>query len=554
MRRCHSMLHRKRKGIFPSSSSLAAMQAATGLGYRHLNGHGVHESCHSALLYYHQAARAVLSQVGRPGGHSHVHTTRLGRSVSARSAYTRERDIVQYYEYSAETGNADAQNALGQLHMLGVNGLDKDHATARKYFEKASNRGDPEALANLGMMYANGLGCRASNETAVRLMRQAAQSGNHLGQAALGCMHLLGHGVSRDPHKAAKYIHASAEQGDPSAQFFLAVMHLHGEGVKRDGNRALHWMALAAHRGDPRAMYHLAIMQLQNNPARCTQPATLLKAVAEKGAWAFVMEDAHEDYVNGRLDSALFRYLSLAEAGMEVAQWNAGVMLEEGAGEGSFFSKGSNERLKLAQRMYRRSADQGYPAAILKVGDSLFEGWTGDPSDKERAAALYRYASENSRLAEATFNLGLMHELGNGLPQDLHLAKRYYDLARSHHSEATLPTAITLMRVSFKALQAGTYDQLGAPSASSPPSTALAVERSSGRLRIMSRSLALPLVSALSTLVLFLLGSLLFLHTARRVSAAASERRAEEDALHQHAGNEGQERTGEQTEQEESGR
>lgn len=520
------------------SSTNAAMQAAAALGYRYMNGHGVQESCYSALLYYQQAARSVLTQVAKPGGHSNLHAARIGRGSSSRSAHTRERDIVQYYEYSAQIGSSDAQNTLGQLHALGVNGLTKDYNLARRYFEKASNRGDADALANLGLMYANGLGCKPNNETAVKFLSQSAQSGNHVGQAGLGCLHLLGYGLKRDPAKAARYLHASAEQGDPSAQFFLAIMHWHGEGVRADRTRALHYMALAAHRGHPSAMYHLALIQLDNNPLRCTQPSLLMKAVAERGEWAFAVEEAHGDYINGNQEAALRKYLSLGEAGMEVAQWNAGVLLEEGAGESTMFTA-QHDRLRLAQRMYRRSADQGFPAAIVKVGDSLFEGWTGDAPDKERAAALYRYASENSRLAQATFNLGLLHETGNGLPQDLHLAKRYYDLARSHHWEAWLPTAVTLTRVTWKALAAGTYDQLGAPSASSPPSTALAIEDSSGRVRIVPTGAAVPLAASLLTFIVFVSSTAAFVHAARnaaRQAEARRERQLQQSELADHPG------------------
>ena len=33
------------------------------------------------------------------------------------------------------------------------------------------------------------------------------------------------------------------------------------------------------------------------------------------------------------------------------------------------------------------------------------------------------------RSAEAMFNLGFMHEFGAGLPKDLHLALRFYNMA-----------------------------------------------------------------------------------------------------------------------------
>lgn len=46
--------------------------------------------------------------------------------------------------------------------------------------------------------------------------------------------------------------------------------------------------------------------------------------------------------------------------------------------------------------------------------------------------------------AQAMFNLGYMHEHGQGLPFDLHLAKRYYDQALEIDPAAKLPVMLAL--------------------------------------------------------------------------------------------------------------
>lgn len=46
--------------------------------------------------------------------------------------------------------------------------------------------------------------------------------------------------------------------------------------------------------------------------------------------------------------------------------------------------------------------------------------------------------------AQAMFNLGYMHEHGQGLPFDLHLAKRYYDQALELDHAAKLPVTLAL--------------------------------------------------------------------------------------------------------------
>lgn len=46
------------------------------------------------------------------------------------------------------------------------------------------------------------------------------------------------------------------------------------------------------------------------------------------------------------------------------------------------------------------------------------------------------------RSAQAMFNLGLMHEHGWGLAKDLHLAKRFYDMAHTTHPDALVPVTL----------------------------------------------------------------------------------------------------------------
>lgn len=129
-------------------------------------------------------------------------------------------------------------------------------------------------------------------------------------------------------------------------------------------------------------------------------------------------------------------------------------------------------------------------AASRQVGDALFEG-SGTEQDKERAASVYRQAS-TMRSAQAMFNLGRMHELGDGLPRDLHLAKRYFDMARNTNPNAAMPTAIALARVYAKAIVSGQMSRLGAPSEESP------TQRS---------PLLWPSVSAAVALAVFCLGA-----------------------------------------------
>ena len=68
------------------------------------------------------------------------------------------------------------------------------------------------------------------------------------------------------------------------------------------------------------------------------------------------------------------------------------------------------------------------PGPQVRLGDYFYYGW-GTGIDYETAASHYRIASEQQNNAQAMFNLGYMHELGLGMKRDIHLAKRFYDMA-----------------------------------------------------------------------------------------------------------------------------
>merc|ERR1712167_386823 len=72
----------------------------------------------------------------------------------------------------------------------------------------------------------------------------------------------------------------------------------------------------------------------------------------------------------------------------------------------------------------------------------------GNRTEEERlaeAAKNYQKAAENKPPdAQALWNLGYMHHFGDGLPRDLHMAKRYYDRSIETSRDAYVPAMLAL--------------------------------------------------------------------------------------------------------------
>jgi len=73
----------------------------------------------------------------------------------------------------AESGNADAQNYVGEIYLKGL-GTPPDYTQAAQWFEKAAAQGSRRARINLGYMYEQGLGVAQDTAKALNQYRDAS--------------------------------------------------------------------------------------------------------------------------------------------------------------------------------------------------------------------------------------------------------------------------------------------------------------------------------------------------------------------------------------------
>lgn len=416
------------------------------LGYRYWGGVGVPQSCESALTHYRLVANHVASDVSLTGG-SAVQRVRLLDEVEnpGSTSGMLEEDLIQYYQFLAEKGDVQAQVGLGQLHLHGGRGVEQNHQRAYDYFNQAANAGNTHAMAFLGKMYSEGSEfVPQNNETALQYFKKASDLGNPVGQSGLGMAYLYGRGVPVNYDLALKYFQKAAEQGWVDGQLQLGTMYYNGIGVKRDYKQALKFFNLASQAGHILAFYNLAQMHATGTGVMrsCHTAVELFKNVCERGRWSERLMAAYGSFKEGDNDAALVQYLLLAEQGFEVAQSNVAFILDQK--EARIFSE--NETYPRALLHWTRAAAQGYTVARIKLGDYHFYGH-GTDVDYETAVIHYRLASEQQHSAQAMFNLGYMHEKGLGIKQDIHLAKRFYDMAAEASADAQVPVFLALCKL-----------------------------------------------------------------------------------------------------------
>lgn len=424
--------------------------AQMALGYRYWASINVVSSCEMALSYYKKVAQKVAEKISTNSVGTVVNRIRLydeEEKVSSQSQAMLDDDLVQYYQLLADRGDVQAQYGLGLLHYQGARGLSIQYDKALHYFSKAAESGNNYAMAYLGKLYLEGGDhVKQDNLTAIKYFKLAAEKGNPIGQAGMGIVHFYGSGVERDYQKALKYFQLSADQGYVEGHFMLGIMYFYGYGVRKDYKNAVKYFNLAAQLGHVLGYYNLAQMHATGTGVirSCSTATELYKNVAERGTLSNFFSESYNAYKENDFDKSLIKYTFLAELGYEVAQSNAAYILDQLPTR--LFSK--IDSFKRALINWNRAATQGYHVARLKLGDYYFYG-KGTQVDYQQAASHYKYASEVSQNPQAMFNLAYMHENGLGLRKDMHLAKRFYDMASETSADAHVPVALALFKLSL---------------------------------------------------------------------------------------------------------
>jgi len=139
-------------------------------------------------------------------------------------------------------------------------------------------------------------------------------------------------------------------------------------------------------------------------------------------------------YYAGDYATALQEWTPLAEAGDASAQYNLGLMYDNGQGVPEDYAEAVRwYRLAVEQsvadavKWYRLTADQNDTHAQINLG-AMYDNGQGVPQDDAEAVKLYRLSAEQS-VADTQNNLGIMYEYGKGVLQDNVMAHMWYNTA-----------------------------------------------------------------------------------------------------------------------------
>lgn len=140
---------------------------------------------------------------------------------------------VQLLKPCLEKGYDKAQLLMGRLHQ--AKKTEESYQKAFKLFKKAAQQENALAMADLGVLYKYGRGCKLNFNKARKWFQKSAELGNSKAAYSLGYLYFKGLGnIQQDYNKAVKWFQKSDY---PMAKYWLGVCYLKGYGVAKDINK-----------------------------------------------------------------------------------------------------------------------------------------------------------------------------------------------------------------------------------------------------------------------------------------------------------------------------
>lgn len=378
---------------------------------------------------------------------------------------------VQAITAKADSGDANAQIELAKRYASG-DGVDLNQEAAFSWFKKAAEQNNLPAMIELAKIYYKGAGVTEDDGLSQMWWRKAAEAGSAEAQYEMSLMYgnvlrssvfIPGKGQLQEENAAnfIGWLSKSASQNYPEAEFELGMTYLlgatNGEGAKqkilipKDLDKGLLLLQKSAKQGYYKSQWALAVLyqsgysRIEPDKSESDKYWTMLEGQndsdAENQIGFLYREKNREKYVDGKnkykgvnlnFDEtnsvALMWFQKSAAQGNKYALYNVGSYFFDGEGVAKDPSK--------AIEYLKKAAEAGNYGAMFKLFSAYFKG-IGTVKDYGEA---YRWVIQvanqdvrrnQSRVHQARHIVGLLHEVGLGVDQDLVLAYAWHNIALS---------------------------------------------------------------------------------------------------------------------------
>jgi len=298
--------------------------------------------------------------------------------------------------------------------------------------------GDPQAEATVGYWHYCGFGGFARNLTVAReWYLKAALKGSARARAAVGELYEFGEGIRQDHQQALMWVRkamTTGDNGNPSGALIIALRYdtgerpmvseqCHSKVPRRDPTKAIEWYRLAAETGDGWAQTNMAKLY-ESDPAVLNMEEAVRWYLAAADDWAPAAGNLARLYLTGTgvpqdYAEAAKWYAKAVKIDGHTGRYELGLLYEQGLGV--------TEDRDRAMELYYGAAVQNADAQrrLLK----LYEADLPLPSELNEVISWYEATAEQGN-RRALVGLGLHYQFGNGVQNNLFVARALYAVAQ----------------------------------------------------------------------------------------------------------------------------
>jgi len=268
----------------------------------------------------------------------------------------------------------------------------QSHDSDFDQIEKNALDGNIKAQYQLGLLYYSGSIERPQNtDTAIHWLGRAAEQGNSDAQYSLGLLYSNDNSHTVNTTLAQKWLRASAEQGHIAAKIALLD---HADHISQTEQKTI----LAAS-SSAKVALRPEQPQEEIRVANITAPPRIESSRINRPSSA---RSKHQKLNVSHLKQDAY-------SGDRRSQLLLGSLYEDG-------KQGISKNLAQAAKWYRKAAKQGYPQAQYNLG-LLYEEGKGMTKNYHKATQWYKRAADKG-LSEAQNNLGVLYIMGKGVAKN----------------------------------------------------------------------------------------------------------------------------------------
>lgn len=259
-------------------------------------------------------------------------------------------EAAKCFGKAVEKGNAEAMYEIGWMYIDSIC-INQDYEAAATWFKHAADFGYPYAQMDLAEMYNNGVGVPRDDEKAAYWAKKVLeQQENPRAQLLLGTLYYYGSGVPKDYEKAAELLVklADNEEYKKKVAHYLYEMYFQGIGIPKDDEKAAEMYAIDNNVSMAEAYYKMG----------------------EEYFWNFDMDSG--EIIDGDYPEALKWYLKAAELDHAKAQDRLAAMYYQG--------RGVDKNLAESRVWMKKAAANGNVKSQYSLGVSYVTG-EGVPKD-----------------------------------------------------------------------------------------------------------------------------------------------------------------------------